>query len=86
MMEKERKAEILLKERRVRLIDVDTTSFLFEVKGDTERHFVQYDFVRDRWICDCLYYLYKQQECSHILASKLLLQTIKRHLCKEEKV
>jgi hypothetical protein len=46
----------------------------FKIEGETEEHMVVFDKQKQKFSCDCRYFSLTQKECSHILASKLMLE------------
>ena len=46
----------------------------FEVKGESDVHFVIFDKERKRFSCDCYYFALHQKDCSHIIAARLFLK------------
>lgn len=70
--EVKKKAQLLLKEGRVKK-ELETDKRIhFKVLGETEEHSVIYDKEKGDWNCDCKFFSLKQKECSHILAAKLI--------------
>jgi len=51
-------------------LDADKRAY-FTVQGETEKHSVIFDKVRNEWSCDCKFSSMKNRECSHIYACKL---------------
>lgn len=69
-----KKAQLLVKEGRVKK-ELETDKRIhFKVKGETEEHSVIYDKEKDEYSCDCKYFSLKQKECSHILGCKIMLR------------
>lgn len=65
------KAEILVRDGKVKK-DLDTEKRVyFEVNGDSENHSVIFDKKTGEFFCDCRYFTLNQRECSHILAAKM---------------
>ena len=68
------KAERLVQENKVRMeIDTDKRAH-FIVQGTEENHSVIFDKVKKEWNCDCSYNTLKGKTCSHILASRIILE------------
>ena len=72
------KAFKLLRENRVKKELETELRIHFLVKGETEDHDVIFDKVKKSWNCDCTFFSLHRKMCSHILASKLLLESLKR--------
>lgn len=69
----QKKAKTLLEQRKVKK-EVETGKRIhFKVQGETEQHSVIFNKDKTEWVCDCRYFSLKRKECSHILASKMLL-------------
>lgn len=68
------KARRLVKSGKVRK-DLETERRIhFIVKGETDVHYVTFDKEKREWSCDCQFFTLKEGECSHIIASKMLLK------------
>ena len=69
------KAEKLFQEGKVKK-EVETAKRIhFSVVGTEETHSVIYDKGKNKWTCDCKYSSLYQRSCSHIIASKILLES-----------
>jgi len=74
---KELKAFRLINEKKVKLKSKGLHLIIFEVQGDHETYEVLYDVRSEEWRCPCRSGGIKPLiECSHILASKMLLKTL----------
>ena len=72
MTDKENKARQLLENKRVKkTVETDKRTH-FNVIGDTETHAVIFDKTQKKFSCDCRYFSLRQEECSHIIACRLL--------------
>ena len=67
------KAIRLLKEGRVVVELITSRNIHFNVKGDSGSYTVKYNRQNKTWSCDCKRWVIKSLECSHILASSLIL-------------
>jgi len=76
------KARRLLREGRVSKDFENELRIHFTVRSDRETHYVIYDKVKDKFICDCKWFSLKGIECSHILACKMLLEKEKENIDK----
>ncbi len=77
--EKEKKAYLLFRQKRVG-IDFETEKRIhFKVKGQTEEYSVIFDKERKEFTCDCKFFSLKQKFCSHILACKMLLEKLGKY-------
>lgn len=68
------KAEQLVQEKKVKK-DLETDRRIhFSVQGTNEVHSIIYDKEKDDWTCDCSYNSLKNKICSHIVASKKIME------------
>ncbi|MEM5820786.1 MAG: hypothetical protein QXP34_00485 [Candidatus Aenigmatarchaeota archaeon] len=74
------KARKLLREGRVSKDFENELRIHFTVKGYEDIHYVIYDKIKDEFSCDCKWFSLKKEECSHILACKMLLESEKEKL------
>ncbi len=78
-MEKERKAYLIFRKKRVE-IDLESERRIhFKVRGETDLHSVIFDKIKKEFICDCKFFSLKQKPCSHILACKMLLEKLRKN-------
>jgi len=67
------KGERLFKEGRVKK-DFETEKRIHFTVISSEKHFVIFDKIKNKWECDCKYFTLREKECSHIYACKLYLK------------
>jgi hypothetical protein len=70
------KAIRLLKEGKVKAELITDRNIHFRVEGDTGTYTVKFNRVENEWSCDCKRWVMKGLQCSHILASELLLSKL----------
>lgn len=64
----EEKADRLVREGKVKLVS-NKRSVIFEVEGSTETHTVI--FKKSGFSCDCMWWSFKFEPCSHIMAAMM---------------
>lgn len=70
-----KKAYLLFREGKVKK-ELETDKRIhFKVFGDTDIHSVIFDKERNKFSCDCRYSTLQRKECSHIIATKLLIES-----------
>jgi hypothetical protein len=65
------KAEILVRDGKVKKELETEKRIYFKVSGETEVHSVIFDKKTNSCNCDCRYFALNQKDCSHIIAARL---------------
>ncbi|MEM0481135.1 MAG: SWIM zinc finger family protein [Candidatus Aenigmatarchaeota archaeon] len=70
------KARKLVREGKVR-IDLENEVRIHFTVFSKEIHYVIFDKIKNEFSCDCKWFSLKGKECSHILAAKMYLESLK---------
>lgn len=75
-MRAQQKGYFLFRNKKVRIEMITPKRIHFKVVGASDVHQVIYSKEKNLWSCDCKYFTLKSRQCSHIYASKKLLETL----------